>query len=305
MELRHLRYFLATAEEMHFTRAAARLNINQPPLSQQIRDLENEIGAELFRRVGRRIELTEAGQVFLADTRSILEMVERAKTETQRIARGERGSVRIGFTGSACCHPLVPTVINHYRGSHPDVELVLSEGPTSYLVERLREGHIDIGFLRPNPGDLEGLYARVLLHEEVVAAVPAGHALAAKPHIRLRELSGEALVLPPRTMEPLSHDTVLAGCHTAGFKPSTLREVPQAASIINMVATGYGVALVPKSMCQLKPAGVAYVPIEGSAPKVTISVVWREGKTSAAADQFMATIGQVSHSFARKTRKKR
>jgi DNA-binding transcriptional LysR family regulator len=196
-------------------------------------------------------------------------------------------------------------VINQYRGSHPDVELVLSEGPTSYLVERLREGHIDIGFLRPNLADLRGLHARILLHEEVVAAVPAGHAFAAKPHIRLRELSGESLVLPPRAMEPLSHDTVLAGCHTAGFKPSTLREVPQAASIINMVATGYGVALVPKSMCQLKPTGVAYVPIEGPAPKVTLSVVWRDGNASAAADQFIATINQVSQSFTRKIPRKR
>jgi DNA-binding transcriptional LysR family regulator len=138
-----------------------------------------------------------------------------------------------------------------------------------------------------------------------VAALPARHALADRPHLYLRELTGEPLVLPPRAVEPLSHDIVLAGCHTAGFKPGTLREVPQAASIINMVATGYGVAFVLDSMRQFKPAGVAYIPIKGSAPKITLSVVWRDGNTSAATGHFLAAVNQLSVSFERKARKRR
>jgi DNA-binding transcriptional LysR family regulator len=304
MELRHLRYFLVTAEELHFTRAAARLNINQPPLSQQIRDLERELDVQLFHRVGRRIELTEAGAIFLRDTRAVLEQVERAKISAQQVARGERGSLRVGFTGSACCNPLVPAAINGYRDRYPDVDLVLSEGPTSYLMGRLREGYVDVAFLRPNPTDLQGLGARVLCNETLVVGLSAAHPLARRSKLRLRELTGEPLLLPPRTVEPHSHDTVLTGCHTAGFDPSTIREVPQAASIINMVATGYGVALVLESMRQWKPSGVVYVPIEGAAPRVSLSVAWREANISPAAAHFLEMVGAVS-TVAPKRRAKR
>jgi DNA-binding transcriptional LysR family regulator len=302
MELRHLRYFLATAEELHFTRAAARLNINQPPLSQQIKDLENELQVQLFHRIGRRIELTEAGQGFLTDTRAVLELVERAKTSAQKIARGEKGLLRIGFTSSACCHPMVPSVINDFRASHPDVELALSEGPTTYLAERLGAGHIDVAFLRPGSTEHPGLHYQILVREELLVALPAQHALAERQSIQLRELTGESFVLPPRSAEPLSHDALLTGCHGAGFRPSILREVPQAASIINMVATGYGVALIPRSMCQLKPPGVVYVPVDGPAPKVSLSIGWREANRSAAVEHFISMVGHASRSATKKSK---
>jgi DNA-binding transcriptional LysR family regulator len=305
MELRHLRYFVVTAEELHFTRAAARLNINQPPLSQQIRDLERELDLQLFHRVGRRIELTEAGALFLRDARGVLAQVERAKTSAQQVARGERGSLRIGFTGSACCHPLVPAAINGYRARYPDVELVLTEGPTSYLMGRLREGYVDVAFLRPNPADLQGLRARVVCDETLFVGLSAAHPLAGRSTLRLRELTGEPLLLPPRSVEPQSHDTVLAGCHTAGFKPSMIREVPQAASIINMVATGYGVGLVLESMRQWKPAGVVYIPIEGAALRVSLSVAWREANTSPASAHFLNMVGTVSTGASKQRRRRR
>jgi DNA-binding transcriptional LysR family regulator len=183
MELRHLRYFVTTAEEMHFTRAAARLHIGQPPLSQQIRDLEREIGVQLFLRLGRRIELTEAGQAFLKDARALLESAERAKASAQQYARGERGSVRIGFNSSASFHPFVSETISRYRVTHPNVQLALTEKTTSALLGDLRDGRLDAAFLRPTASETVGLRTEHLLEEPMMIALPLGHALANRPRL--------------------------------------------------------------------------------------------------------------------------
>src|SRR5690606_21896363 len=198
MELRHLRYFIAVAEERHMTRAAQRLGIQQPPLSQQIRALETELDVQLFRRKPRGVELTDAGQAFLERARAILDQVERAFATTRRTARGEQGRVVVGFTSSAPFHPFVPRVIRAFREISPLVSLVLEESGSSELVQGLHNEEIDAAFIRSPLADVVGLLVRPLLSERMVVALPKGHPLAGraarrKPPARLPALPLEAL----------------------------------------------------------------------------------------------------------------
>ena len=178
MELRHLRYFVAVAEEGHVTRAAERLGMQQPPLSQQIRALEREVGAQLFRRKPRGMELTAAGHAFLTDAQAILAHVTHAFATTRRTARGEQGRIGVGFTSSAPFHPFVPRVIRAFREAFPLVSLSLEEGGTSELVDALRDERLDAVFIRSRATDLRGLAVHHLLDEEMLAALPAAHPLA-------------------------------------------------------------------------------------------------------------------------------
>ena len=179
MELRHLRYFIAVAEERHVTRAAERLGMQQPPLSQQIRALERELDVQLFRRLPRGVELTDAGAALLADARAILSHVDHAFATTRRTARGEQGQVAVGFTSSAPFNPFVPRIIRAYRDAFPLVSLTLDEGGTTDLIDDLRSERIDAAFIRTAIADQEGLVVSTLLQEAMVLALPRGHALAA------------------------------------------------------------------------------------------------------------------------------
>src|SRR5438874_10264482 len=177
MDLRHLRYFVAVAEEGHVTRAAARLGIQQPPLSQQIRALETELDVQLFRRLPRGIELTQAGRALLGEAQAILQHVEHAVQAARRTARGEAGRLGLGFTSSASFHPLVPRMIRDYRAAHPLVALGLEESGTGELVDALRAERLDAAFVRSPIGAVDGIAVTSLLDEAMVAALPAGHAL--------------------------------------------------------------------------------------------------------------------------------
>src|SRR5690349_4075043 len=178
MELRHLRYFVAVAEEGHMTRAAERLGIQQPPLSMQIRSLEQELGVQLFRRQPRGVDLTDAGRIFLERARGILDQLDHACAATRRTARGEEGRVVVGFTSSAPFHPFVPRVIRAFREMFPLVSLVLEESGSSELVQGLNNEEIDAAFIRSPVADVVGLTVRPLLQEKMVVALPKGHALA-------------------------------------------------------------------------------------------------------------------------------
>src|SRR5580704_4881667 len=190
MELRHLRYFVAAAEELHFRRAAERLGIAQPALSQQI---QQEIEALLFHRLTRGVELADAGRVFLDDARAILEHVEQAKAKAQRVARGDQGMIRIGFTGSASFNPMVPGVIQDYRARFPGIAVSLVESGTSQLVDSLRAGRVDAAFIRSPSREVDGLLVVSILEEEMLIALPSRHDLAASASLPLEALTRRAV----------------------------------------------------------------------------------------------------------------
>jgi DNA-binding transcriptional LysR family regulator len=290
MEIRHLRYFVTTAEELHFTRAAKRLGIAQPPLSQQIQQLEREVGTQLFHRLSRGVELTEAGKSFWQDARAILDQIDRARAAAQAVARGERGSIRIGFTSSASFNPFVPAVISEYRQKHRNVELSLGENTTSVLLEQLREGRLDFAFLRPAMGETGAMRTRLLFEEDMCVALPAPHPLVASPKIRLVALANEPFIMYPRANGRALYDTIIAGCRNAGFSPNIGQEAPQMASTVNLVAAGIGVAIVPASMRQLQSQGVTYRQIDGAPIKAALSLTYRDDPLSAAMTEFLSTV---------------
>jgi DNA-binding transcriptional LysR family regulator len=279
MELRHLRYAITVAEELHFTRAAARLGIGQPPLSQQIKQLEDELGTRLFARMSRGVTLTEAGRAFLPHAAAAIREAERAVAAAQRAARGELGRIRIGFTSSASFNPRVPGIIGRFREEYPGVQVFLTEQTTSSLLVGLREETIDVAFLRPAQDETEGLVTRTLPAEALWVALPARHPLARRTQVDLIELAGDAFVLYPRANGRLLYDTIIAACRNAGFSPRIAQEAPQMASTVNLVAAGVGVAMVPESMCQLHAQGVVYARIAGDPPGATLTIAHRAEMT--------------------------
>jgi DNA-binding transcriptional LysR family regulator len=293
MELRHLRYFLAVAEELNFTRAAARLGINQPPLSLQIRQLEKEIGTPLFRRKARGVELTNAGKLMLEEARIILRQVERAKTGVQRRGRGETGRINIGSSGGTYFHPLIPTIIREYRSHYPDIVVFPAASNTPLLVARLQAGQIDVALLRTPISDSEGLVLEQLVDEPTVIVVPSGHSLSAGTSAPLSALAEENLVLFPREINPSNYDSIIAACIRAGFRPKLGQEAPQIVSCIPMVAAGLGVSIVPQSTARICGDAVAHLSIEGDGPRALISLAHRRDDRSAAVQNFVAVARRV------------
>jgi DNA-binding transcriptional LysR family regulator len=272
MELRHLRYFVAVAEELNFTRAAARLGIGQPPLSQQIRDLETELGTLLFHRVPHGAELTEAGREFLGEARGVLSAAERAKEVARRAHRGEIGRLALGFTGSAAFNPRVSATIRNFRRSWPTVLLSLEEMNTFRLLERLMRGDLDAAFIRPGAQDPEGVRLRRLPPEPMLIALPASHALAAEQALPLTALAGEPFVLFPRGVGLSLYDQIVDSCRRSGFDPVIGQEAPQISSVVNLVAADLGVSIVPQSIAQIALEGVVYRPILGLAPTASLAL---------------------------------
>ncbi|MBN2751844.1 MAG: LysR family transcriptional regulator [Rhodospirillaceae bacterium] len=296
MELRHIRYFLAVAEERNFTRAAAKVGIGQPPLSQQIRALEREIGAPLFHRVPQGAELTEAGEAFLERARSILIQAEDAKRVAQRAARGEIGRLRVGFSGSAAFNPVVPAPIRSFRRAYPAIDLSLMEVNTVKLIELLHKEDIDVAFIRPAVEDPPGLILHRFLDEPMLVAVPSAHPLALAGAVSLAALEEEPFVLYPRTVGLGLYEEVMTHCRAVGFEPHVAidcepelaREAPQMASVINLVAAEVGISIVPRSMTQLSVPGVTFVPLDGLAPVARLACAMRRGERAVAARNFMA-----------------
>jgi DNA-binding transcriptional LysR family regulator len=296
MELRHLRYFVAVADEGHVTRAAERLGIQQPPLSQQIRALEGELDVQLFHRKPRGVELTHAGETFLAEARAILERVEHAAAAARRTARGEAGRIGIGFTSSASFHPFVPRAIRTFREAQPLVALSLEEGGTAELVEMLRAEKLDAAFVRSPIGQAAGIEVASVLEEEMVAAFPAGHPLstgAAAARLPLSALEGETFILYRRPLGPGLYDAIIAACQRAGYSPQIGQEAPRMLSTLSLVAAGLGVTLVPDSMRRLGVEGVAYKRLDASAGLVApLNLAYRRSESGAAARRFIALVRQ-------------
>ena len=291
MELRHLRYFLAVAEELHFHRAATRLHISQPPLSQQIRALERELGVTLLERNRRRVTLTAAGEGFRDDVRTILAAVERASERAQHVARGSLGTLSIGFVGSAMFSPTLPDILREFRAGHPDVELVLRELPTTAQLRGLAGGELDVGVIRGPVADSERnpeVELMTIQREHLVAALPADHRLAARRRLRAENLRGETFVILARREAPGLYASLASAMGEAGGVPEDVLEVAEMQTIISLVAGGFGVSLVPASVGQVPRSGVAFRPIAGPTPTIELSVAWRAGTGSPVRDAFLA-----------------
>jgi DNA-binding transcriptional LysR family regulator len=301
MELRHLRYFVAVAEEKHMTRAAERLGIQQPPLSMQIRALEQELDAQLFRRQPRGVELTEAGQAFLEQARNILDQVDRAVATTRRTARGEEGRVVVGFTSSAPFHPFVPRVLRAFRDAAPLVSVVLEESGSSELVQGLRNEEIDAAFIRSPVANVVGLTVRPLLEEQMLVALPTGHIFARRSSfsrsvlLPLSELANETFVLYKRPGGPGLYDTIIAACKAAGFSPRVGQEAPRIISTLNLVAAGIGVSIVPASLQRLQMDGIVYRKLEDMPQlRAPLILACRRGENAAAVQRFIDLVGSAA-----------
>lgn len=289
MELRHLRYFVAVAEELHFGRAATRLHICQPPLSQQIKDLEEELGAALFHRKNKRISLTEAGAAFLEDARSILRHAELASEKARAIARGTVGRISMGFVLPAM-DTFLPDAIREFRSRNPGIEIQLLELGTLAQLSALAAGDIQVGVVRLFQQDTRGLVVERIVREPYVLALPSKHPLASLKVVPLSRLDGEPLILFPRRNHPVLHDKVIACCSAAGCTPRISQEATTKYTAIALVAAGIGLALVPASARKQRRPGVAYRTIQGDLPMVELSLVWKEGTDSPALNKLTETI---------------
>ncbi|MGD0197811.1 MAG: LysR substrate-binding domain-containing protein [Solirubrobacteraceae bacterium] len=291
MELRHLRYFVAVAEELHFHRAATRLHISQPPLSQQIRALEAEIGVTLLVRNRRRVELTAAGASFLVSARMILEAVDRGAETARRVAAGEIGSLSVGFVGSAMFSPVLPTILRDFASRHPDVDLHLRELPTAEQLDALSHGRIDVGVIR---GPLRaatlapGLELAVIHREHMVVALPEAHLLAAKSRLRASDLQGETFVILRRSEAPGLWTPLASLMGGAGGLPEEVQEVAEMQTIIALVASGFGVSLVPASVGDTDRPGVTFRPLADPSPMIELSLAWASSERSPVLEAFLA-----------------
>lgn len=301
MELRHLRYFVTVAEEGHVTRAAERLGMQQPPLSQQIRALERELGVQLFRRKPRGVELTEPGRTFLSDARAVLAHIDHAFAATHRTARGEEGRIAIGFTSSAPFHPFVPRVIRAFRDSVPQVALTLEESGTTELIDDLRGERVDAAFIRTPVANQMGLTVDLLLDEAMVVALPSSHALAEhRPDgaaLSLAMLAAETFIVYRRRSGPGLYDAIFAACHGAGFSPQVGQEAPRIVSTLNLVAAGLGIAIVPASLQRMQMDGVIYRPLQGQPqPRAPLLLATRRGDTGPVVRRFLNLVKLTARS---------
>lgn len=299
MELRHLRYFVAVAEEGHVTRAAERIGIQQPPLSQQIKALEQEVGAALFRRRPRGVELTAAGRAFLEEVRAALARVEQALEAARRAARGEEGRLAVGVPPTGPFHPFVPHAIRAFREAFPGVSLTLDESLRAETMARLADGRIDAAFLRAPLREAPGLVIHRLLEEPLVAALPSRHPLneGADAHpVALADLAGETFVVYARQDGPALYEATVAACLRAGFHPRLGQEAPRITSALALVAVGLGVALVPESMRRMRMDGVTYRALLAGEdpPRAFLSLAVRRDDPSPVVARFAALVRRAA-----------
>ncbi len=284
IELRHLRYFVAVAEELHFGRAALRLHLAQPPLSQQIRKLEEILGHALFTRTSRSVRLTSAGEVFLERARRTLRNVQEDLDEARSIGRGEVGFLRVGFIGSSMLTPL-PAMLGQYRRQYPRVNLQLSESFTSILIQSLTKNTLDACFLRD--GDpTDGLIIEPLFSEPFVAVLPSNHAIAKRKSVSAADLRNEPFVFFTPSAGALAYQKTVSLCEAHGFRPHVVQEAPQWLTILRLVGAGLGVSIAPACVAQIITPDVVCRPLRGANVQSTIGLAYRAADDRAIVKSF-------------------
>ncbi|WP_027997779.1 LysR family transcriptional regulator [Sinorhizobium arboris] len=292
MNLRQLRFFVAVAEELHFGRAAERLNMTQPPLSQAILALEQELGVMLFKRTKRHVELTPVGAHWLNYVNKLLENAEALPVLARQIARGEVGTFTVGFVSTAV-YSLLPALVASYRSIFPDVKVNLQEMTSDLQIEALLQGDIDAGLIIPAHATLDASLAYLpLLREPLVAAIPEawldeGRLACAEGKLKLSEIADKPLVIFPHRSAPAFHDIITSYFVKAGLRPKFGQEAIQMQTIVSLVSSGIGVALVPETLRRLGRSGIRYVPLEGDPPVIETGLVWRNEDPSPAANMFV------------------
>jgi DNA-binding transcriptional LysR family regulator len=290
-ELRHLRYFVAVAEELNFSRAAQRLHMAQPPLSVAIRQLEQELGATLFTRSTREVALTEQGRAFLDGARRTLAEADRAVASAKRAAAGDLGRLRVAFSWSARYETL-PTLGQAFRASHPDVELLTQEMWNAHMPSALRSGTVDVAVaLCPEPA--AELVEEVIRAEPIVAVLGAGHPLAGEDAIPLSALAAEPFVFFPRELAPRLHDVLVATCRRAGFEPELRTGSFHTSWDLGVLGDSSGAAVAPRSVARRLADGVVTVPLSEPVTRLETSLVWWDGDPSAVREALRAVARRV------------
>ncbi|HHQ2712440.1 LysR substrate-binding domain-containing protein [Pseudomonas aeruginosa] len=301
MELRHLRYFIAVAEELHFGRAAERLGISQPPLSQQIQALEEEIGARLFERTNRRVELTDAGRLFLDESRQVLAQVDKAVLLARRAYLGELGELKIGFTSSAPFTSTIPSSIHAFRKAYPDVHLDLQEMSSRQVLKALLEESLQVGVIRPLALP-DAVHWVELFREPLVAVLRADHPLAAgsEDGLAIAALAEEPFVFFPRSYGTGLYDQVIALTRQAGFSPRIAQEASEAMTIIGLVSAGLGVSILPASFRRTRVDGVVYRTLSDPEATTAVWLVRRQNEGSPLALSFIDLVTREAASLRRR-----
>ena len=284
IELRHLRYFLAVAETLHFSKAAERLGMAQPPLSQQIRRLEELVGHRLFDRTTRGVKLTLAGQLLADRARSTMEKIQDDLEQVRRLGRGEEGTLTVGFSGSVMFAEL-PAAIEAYRRRYPKVELRLREMSTHAQIPALLDGTLDLAFMRD--GDpTEGIQMTRMFEEPFIAVLSEAHPLARKRALRIRDLRNEPFVLFARRMGPLAFDRTMACCESNGFRPNIVQDAPQWPTLVRLVAAGLGVSLAPACVANVRIPGAVYRDVH-AACRTTVDLGINSGREKILSKNFI------------------
>ena len=292
MELRHLRYFVAVAEEEHYGRAAQRLRVAQPALSRQIQDLEREIGFELFDRLPRGVRLSAAGKAYLEDARSILGQVSAATERAGRVARGLAGTLRVGFPESASWHGIVPDSFRRFRHEKHDAELQLSPMSSLEQVQALRARSLDAGFVFSFPKSDPDLDQVVVATQHLVLAAPRRHPLTRTSRLRLRDLTEADFIWFPRRQSPAYYDRLMQACTRGGLNPRIVQEAADQATILSLVVCGLGVAFVSEATRWRCPRDVVLRPVVDLSLAIDFSLVWRNDNASPLLARFVTGVRQ-------------
>ncbi|MGL5386478.1 MAG: LysR substrate-binding domain-containing protein [Serratia sp. (in: enterobacteria)] len=298
IETRLLHQFIAVAEELHFNRAAQRLHMAQPPLSQAIRRLEQEIGAPLFERTNRTVSLTPAGADFLATAKKVLRLLDDGVEQTRRVAQGIEGHLTLTFINIAPYGALL-SALQHFRSSSPAVSFTMLDATTQEQVAALEQGNADLGFMRPPGRTAPNLRFESILHEPILICLPAKHPLACNELVPLAALREEAFVSSPRHLGQGFHDQLVQLCEAAGFMPQITQQARQLQTLVALVASGFGVALLPASLAQEGRNDVVFRPIQVDAPDalrhVELLMAWNPQSPGIIRDKL---IGEVRNAMA-------
>lgn len=294
MDLRQLKYFVTVAEELSFVRAAQRLHMSQPPLSQQVKALEQELGVELLSRNRREVKLTDAGRVFLAESRELLAKAQAVAHRTRQAAGGEQATLRVAMATSALFHVL-PRLLAQMQAQLPGMVMTITDMNSDEQVRSLAVDRIDLGFIHARP-DTRGLARCPVVADGFAVVLPATHALAHRPGLTLRDLQDDGMVAFSREHAPALFDALIASCQQQGFSPRIAHVARHPASLLQMVQLGLGVSIVPSAYTQAPLAGVVFRPLPDLAARLKIDAIWRDGN---AAPGLRRVVSDVLLPFAR------